>query len=208
MTVRQALDYSASFRTKWNTGVERTLLDQFRLDEGQKTTHLSKGQRTQLALITAICPEPELLVLDEPTSGLDPIVRREFIRTVIGAYQDGDPGRRTVFVSTHLISEFEGLIDEFTIIDRGREVLSLGADTARERYQKIYARFFADVPELTFPGARTIRRQGREIELVTSGNPEAVLDQLRARQAEDIRSEALTLEEIFVSTLQPEGALA
>ena len=120
MTVRQALDYCAAFRSRWNVETERALLDQFRLDERQKTTHLSKGQRTQLALIAAICPEPDLLVLDEPTSGLDPIVRREFIRTVIGAYQEGDPGRRTVFVSTHLISEFEGLIDEFTIIDRGR----------------------------------------------------------------------------------------
>ena len=98
----------------------------------QKTSHLSKGQRTQLALITAICAEPELLVLDEPTSGLDPIVRREFIQTVIGAYQDGEPGRRTVFVSTHLISEFEGLIDEFTIIERGRDVLTLDADVARD----------------------------------------------------------------------------
>ena len=206
MTVRQALDYSASFRPRWNADVERTLLDQFRLDEGQKTTHLSKGQRTQLALIGAICPEPELLVLDEPTSGLDPIVRREFIRTVIGAYQDADPGRRTVFVSTHLISEFEGLIDEFTIIDRGREVLSLDADVARERYQKIYARFGGDAPELALSGARVVRRQGREIELVTSGSPGVVIDQLRARQPEDVRSEALTLEEIFVSTLQPEGA--
>jgi len=208
MTVRQALDYCAAFRSRWNVVTERALLDQFRLDLRQKTTHLSKGQRTQLALITAICPEPELLVLDEPTSGLDPIVRREFIRTVIGAYQDGDPGRRTVFVSTHLISEFEGLIDEFTIIDRGREVLSLDADTARERYQKIYARFASDAPELTLAGARTVRRNGREIELVTSGDPGAVLDQLRARQPEDVRSEALTLEEIFVSTLQPEGAVA
>ena len=108
----------------------------------QKTSHLSKGQRTQLALVTAICPEPELLVLDEPTSGLDPIVRREFIRTVIGAYQDGDPGRRTVFVSTHLISEFEGLIDEFTIIDRGREVLTLDADAARARHEKSLEEIF------------------------------------------------------------------
>ena len=91
-------------------------------------------------------------MLDEPTSGLDPIVRREFIRTVIGAYQEGDPGSRTLFVSTHLISEFEGLIDEFTIIDRGREVLSLDADTARERYQKIYARFAAEVPDLGAAG--------------------------------------------------------
>ena len=79
---------------------------------------LSKGQRTQVALIAAVCPETDLLVLDEPTSGLDPIVRREFIEAVIGAYQQGNPGNRTILVSTHLITEFEGLIDEFTIIDQ------------------------------------------------------------------------------------------
>src|SRR5260370_4276514 len=77
MTVRDTLDYFASFRGHWNRDTERALVDQFRLDPRQKTSHLSKGQRTQLALITAVCPEPELLVLDEPTSGLDPIVRRE-----------------------------------------------------------------------------------------------------------------------------------
>src|SRR3954454_98300 len=208
MTVRHTLDYFASFRGTWNRDTERALLERFNLDPARKTSHLSKGQRTQLALITAICPEPDLLVLDEPTSGLDPIVRREFIQTVIGAYQEGDPGRRTVFVSTHLISEFEGLIDEFTIIDRGRDVLSLDADTARGRYQKIYARFGADVPDFTFAGARLLRRQGREIELVTNGDPGAVLDQLRARSPQDVRTEALTLEEIFVTTLQPEAAHA
>ena len=120
MTVRDTLEYLASFRKNWNGDIESDLLKRFQLDPNQKASHLSKGQRTQLALIGAICPEPELLVLDEPTSGLDPIVRREFIETVIGAYQSGDPGRRTVFVSTHLISEFEGLIDEFTIIEQGR----------------------------------------------------------------------------------------
>src|SRR5580693_3747188 len=153
MTVRQTLEYFAAFRSRWNRDTERMLLDQFRLDPGQKTTHLSKGQRTQLALITAICAEPDLLVLDEPTSGLDPIVRREFIQTVIGAYQEGDPGRRTILVSTHLIAEFEGLIDEFTIIDQGRAVLTLEADEARERYQKIRARFAQTPPEIELRGA-------------------------------------------------------
>ena len=206
MTVRQALDYFASFRPQWNAGTETELLKQFRIDVRQKTTHLSKGQRTQVALIAAICPEPELLVLDEPTSGLDPIVRREFIQTVIGAYQDGDPGRRTVFVSTHLISEFEGLIDEFTIIDKGREVLTLDADTARERYHRVHARFADERPAPDLAGSRVVTRRGREIEVLAEGNLADVLGRLRAHAPESLTTEALSLEEIFVSTLQPHGA--
>ena len=202
MTVRQALDYFASFRTRWNAETEQALLAQFRLDVRQKTSHLSKGQRTQLALITAICAEPDLLVLDEPTSGLDPIVRREFIQTVIGAYQEGDPGRRTVFVSTHLIAEFEGLIDEFTIIEEGREVLTLDADAARERYQKVYARFASEPTPVDFAGARILHRAGREIELVANGNSAQLIERLRAFSLEDVRTEALTLEDIFVSTVR------
>src|SRR5437773_9337816 len=121
--------------------MEAELLECFQIDAGQKASHLSKGQKTQVALIGAVCPEPELLVLDEPTSGLDPIVRREFIQAVIGAYHSSDPEHRTVFVSTHLISEFEGLIDEFTIIEQGRELLTMEADDARDRFQKIRASF-------------------------------------------------------------------
>jgi ABC-2 type transport system ATP-binding protein len=208
MTVRQTLDYFSSFRARWNTETEQALLSQFRLDIGQKTSQLSKGQRTQLALITAICAEPDLLVLDEPTSGLDPIVRREFIQTVIGAYQEGDPSRRTVFVSTHLIAEFEGLIDEFTIIDEGREVLTLDADTARERYQKVYARFIGDAAPIELAGARVLRRAGREIELLANGNSAQLIEQLRALSPEAVRTEALSLEDIFVSTVRPAGAAA
>ncbi len=206
MTVRQAIDYAAAFRPVWNRETERALLDRFRLDVRQKTSHLSKGQRTQLALITAICPEPELLVLDEPTSGLDPIVRREFIQTVIGAYQEGEPGKRTVFVSTHLISEFEGLIDEFTIIEQGRDVLTLDADAARERYQKVYARFAGEAPRLDLGGARVLRRQARELEVLVNGNAADVVERLRAGSPERIETEALTLEEIFVMSLSPERA--
>jgi ABC-2 type transport system ATP-binding protein len=208
MTVRSTLDYFASFRPRWNHQTERVLLDQFRLDLGQKTSHLSKGQRTQLALITAVCAEPELLVLDEPTSGLDPIVRREFIQTVIGAYQDGKPGQRTVFVSTHLISEFEGLIDEFTIIEQGRDVLTLDADAARTRYQKIYARFAEAAATVDLTGAHVLRREGREIEVVVNGNAADVTARMKACSPEALTVESLTLEEIFVATVEPRGAVA
>ena len=202
MNVRETLDYFASFRGHWNRVTESRLLDQFRLDPGQKTSHLSKGQKTQLALIAAICPEPELLVLDEPTSGLDPIVRREFIQTVIGAYQEGAPGQRTIFVSTHLITEFEGLIDEFTIIDRGRAVLTLESDQARERYQKIRARFAQSPPEIDVASALRVRRNGRELELIVNGSGPELMERLRQHNPEALSTEALTLEEIFVATLK------
>jgi ABC-2 type transport system ATP-binding protein len=199
MTVSETLEYVASFRKNWNRDIEADLLKRFQLDPKQKASHLSKGQRTQLALIGAICPEPELLVLDEPTSGLDPIVRREFIETVIGAYQSGDPGRRTVFVSTHLISEFEGLIDEFTIIEQGRELLTMDADAARDRFKKIRTRFPQEL-KLNLSGALNIKRSGREMEILANGNSEQLLAELKAHQPEELRTESLSLEEIFVAS--------
>jgi ABC-2 type transport system ATP-binding protein len=199
MTVRDTLEYLASFRKHWNEDIENDLIKRFQLDPKRKSSHLSKGQRTQLALIGAICPEPELLVLDEPTSGLDPIVRREFIETVIGAYQSGDPGRRTVFVSTHLISEFEGLIDEFTIIEQGRELLTMDADAARDRFKKIRARFPAEL-KLDLPGALKVKRAGRELEILANGNSEQLLAELKSRQPEELKIESLSLEEIFVAS--------
>jgi ABC-2 type transport system ATP-binding protein len=199
MTVRGTLEYYASFRPHWNRDIENDLLKRFQLDASKKTTSLSKGQRTQLALIGAICPEPELLVLDEPTSGLDPIVRREFIETVIGAYQSGDPGRRTVFVSTHLISEFEGLIDEFTIVEGGKNLLTMEADAARDRFKKIRARLPQALP-LNLPGALSVKQNGREVEILANGNSEQLLTELRAHTPEELRVEALSLEEIFVAS--------
>jgi len=202
MTVRNVLDYLASFRAHWNHKTERELLGRFRLDDTKKAGALSRGQKTQLALVGAICAEPELLVLDEPTSGLDPIVRREFIQTVIGAYQEADPGNRSVFVSTHLISEFEGLIDEFTIIENGRAELTLGADEARSRYKKIRARFATAAPTVDFPEARHIRREGRELELTVNGHSEEILRRLQSLAPEELTTETLTLEEIFVAALK------
>jgi ABC-2 type transport system ATP-binding protein len=202
MTVAQTLEYLASFRERWNHKTQNELLDRFQLDRKKKTDSLSKGQKTQLALIGAICPEPDLLVLDEPTSGLDPIVRREFIQTIIGAYQDTGPTRRTVFVSTHLISEFEGLIDEFTIIENGRAALTLEADTAREKYKKIRARFRAEPPRIELPGILNLRRVGRELEIVANGASEQVLERLNAHAPESISTEALTLEDIFMVSLK------
>lgn len=208
MTVRDTLEYFASFRKHWNRDIEADLLKRFGLKPDQKASSMSKGQKTQLALITAVCPEPELLVLDEPTSGLDPIVRREFIETVIGAYQSSDPENRTVFVSTHLISEFEGLIDHFTIIEQGRELFSLEADAARERFKKIRVRFAQPPSTLDLTGALDVKQTGREAEILANGNSEQLLEKLRSLQPEELRCESLSLEEIFVASKTLSGKSA
>jgi ABC-2 type transport system ATP-binding protein len=203
MSVRETLDYQASFRRSWNRDLESKLLDRFHLDADAPTSGLSKGQRTQLALVGAIAAEPEMLVLDEPTSGLDPLVRREFIQTVIGAYQDSDPGRRTVFVSTHLITEFEGLIDRFTILDGGKAVLTAGADEARGRYRKLLAQFEIEAPERPWMAtAKSFRRHGRSLELVVNGNHDPLLAELQSLGPVSVREESLSLEEIFLNTVR------
>jgi ABC-2 type transport system ATP-binding protein len=200
MSAREALDYAASFRERWNQTAEADLLERFRLDVSKPVNGLSKGQRTQLALIAAICADPDLLVLDEPTSGLDPIVRREFIEAVIGTYQEAAPGRRTVLVSTHLISEFEGLIDHFTILENGKATLSLESDQARSMFRKLRVRFAAEAPSVDLTGVLRLSRRGREIELITNGSTEQVMAELRRLEPESIETEALSLEEIFVAS--------
>jgi ABC-2 type transport system ATP-binding protein len=205
MTVRHTLDYFASFRESWDVTVEAELLERFRLDPRKRADTLSKGQGMQLALVTAICPGPELLILDEPTTGLDPIVRREFVEAVVGAYQDADPENRTIFVSTHLISEFEGLVDDFTIVENGEAVLACGADDARNRFRRIRARFSAVPPEIKSPDLVEVRQHGRELELVVSDSYESVVHQIQSFAPEAITVEALDLESIFVALLNPQG---
>jgi hypothetical protein len=84
----------------------------------------------------------------------------------------------------------------------------MAADAARERYQKIYARFSAEPTGLDLAGARVLRRGGREIEIVVNGASGDVLERVKARSPETLTTESLSLEEIFVTTLQPAGALA
>ncbi|MBI4658950.1 MAG: ABC transporter ATP-binding protein [Verrucomicrobia bacterium] len=202
MTIQQHFEYLASFRQRWNQTLEHDLLRQFQLDPGHKVNALSKGEKVQVALIGALCPEPELLILDEPTSGLDPLVRREFIRTVIGAYQDADPGNRTVFVSTHLITEFEGLIDEFTVIEQGKAILNMETEAARLRFKKVRARFKTGAPDLKFPGVVNARQDGREVEMLVDGGEKECLAAVESHCPEAVASESLSLEEIFLAALK------
>ena len=201
MSVRDVLDYDASFRPHWSRDVEVQLLEKFGLDPSAPASTLSRGQRTQLALTAAVAADPDILVLDEPTSGLDPLVRRQFLEAVIGAFQDRHPERKTLIVSTHLIQEFEGIVDEFSVLANGRLALSMNADAARERFGRLRAWFDADAPaELPFKAFQPPRRTGRTLEVLVDGGVEAARLALAGLGATRVEASALTLEDIFFAT--------
>jgi ABC-2 type transport system ATP-binding protein len=84
-------------------------------------------------------------------------------------------------------------------------VLTLEADDARSRYQKIRVRFAEPLPDLDLRGALQVRRSGRELDLIVNGGGAQLLERLQSYKPEALTTESLTLEEIFVATLRTEA---
>src|SRR4029077_20634356 len=102
---------------------------------------LSRGTRTKLALLLALCRGAELLVLDEPTSGLDPAMTEEVLQALV-AHVAGE--EMTVFFSSHQIAEVEQIADHIAIIDRGRAAVTGALDDLRARYRRLHLVFDGD----------------------------------------------------------------
>jgi ABC-2 type transport system ATP-binding protein len=81
---------------------------------------LSKGMLQRTGLAAALVADPELLILDEPMSGLDPVGRKEVRDLIIEERKAG----RTIFFSTHILSDVETLCDRVTILKKGEVVVS------------------------------------------------------------------------------------
>lgn len=93
------------------------LLERMGLQDDRKTLikNCSKGMRQRAALLAALIHSPELLFLDEPTSGLDPAARAEVHRMLAELKAAGT----TVFLTTHDMSEADGVCDRIAILDEG-----------------------------------------------------------------------------------------
>ncbi len=133
MTVEEIGWFAAGFHPIGYRQRFNDLIRQFRLPADRPIKSLSKGMQGKVSLSLAMAHEPELLVLDEPTSGLDPMVRREFLESMVDVAAHG----RTVLLSSHQISEVERVADTIAIIREGRLVLCEPLETLKDRVHEV-----------------------------------------------------------------------
>jgi ABC-2 type transport system ATP-binding protein len=184
------LDLIDSFRAE--------LLERLGLDVSRHIRTLSKGNKQKLGLVQALMHRPELLILDEPTSGLDPLMQEEVARLLEEAVRDG----RTVFFSSHVLSEVERLSHAVAIIREG--AIAAVEDIARLKGRSVHVlevTFAQEPPADLFrlAGVRELRRDGNRVHLQAQDGIDAVIKAIARYPVLDLRTEQPSLEDVFLA---------
>ena len=193
------LDLVDSFRPdKHDPAYRRQLLERLDLDSSLTIRTLSKGNKQKMGLVQALMHRPEVLILDEPTSGLDPLIQLEVAQLLEEAVADG----RSVFFSSHVLSEVERLSHAVAIIRSGSIVAV--EDIARLKGRSVHileVTFAAPPPAGLFalPGVRELRRDGNMVHVQSRDSLDAVVKAIAQQQVVDLRTEQPSLEEIFLA---------
>jgi ABC-2 type transport system ATP-binding protein len=112
----EVIDLFIKLRGSNNISRREELIKRFDLDPTKKCRTYSKGNRQKVALIAALSSDADLYILDEPTSGLDPLMERVFQECILEAKN----ARKSVLLSSHILSEVEKLCDKVAIIREGK----------------------------------------------------------------------------------------
>jgi ABC-type multidrug transport system ATPase subunit len=203
MTVGEMIRFTASFFPKWRPELEQRYVRKFELPLDRKVKALSRGMRTKLALLLALCRGAELLILDEPTSGLDPAMSEEVLQALVTHVASE---AMTVFFSSHQLAEVDQIADHVAIIDRGRAVVSGPLDDLREQYRRIDLVFNTEAPDAQFrsPGVQRTRRKGRVLTVLSSAGAESIVAEARALNPVAVDVVPVTLKEIFLESVVAE----
>ena len=171
---------------------------------GDKVANYSLGMKQRLGIAVALLPNPELLILDEPTNGLDPAGIVE-IRNLLR--QIGSSGK-TVFVSTHLLSEVEVEADRLVMIHNGRLVFAGElADIMQKACESVYAapENTADLPllvELVSAAGKLFHQEGDAVTITAPKEWSSELNRLATSKGvnlRELRPQCESLEDIFLS---------
>jgi ABC-2 type transport system ATP-binding protein len=174
------------------------LLAAFDVASGIRLQNLSRGQRAKVALALATAHDPQLLILDEPTSGLDPMVRRQFLESMVDRAALG----RTVLLSSHQINEVERVADWIAILHQGELKLVQPLDVLKRSTSIVTATMDDPAATVAVPPGNVLTetRSGRQLRWVVRDLPEDWQSIYGAESGvTDLSAQQATLEETFVS---------
>jgi len=132
LTVQQYLDYLRPFYPQWDRELESSTLAMLHLPLPREIGDLSHGMRIKMALACALPFRPKLLILDEPFSGLDPLVRDEFMESLIQ-----QSAEMTVLISSHELNEIDHFATHVGFLDEGRLLFEESMADLTERFREV-----------------------------------------------------------------------
>ena len=206
LTGGQTLTYFGNLRGGVDPAYQASLIERFDLDPSRRYREYSKGNKQKVGLVVALQHRPELLVLDEPTSGLDPLVQQTFFAVLRESVADG----RTVFLSSHVLSEAEKTCDRVAIIRDGRIVMVDRVDALRDlAAHQVELRFTGPVPTEEFeriPGVSGVTAEDHVLRMHVAGPIGPVVKAAARYELADFVSREPSLEETFLAQYGREAA--
>ena len=205
LTGRAILDYLAQLRGGVDPQVRDSLVERFGADIDRPIRQLSTGNRQKIGLVQAFMHEPELLILDEPIAGLDPLVQQSF-HALLGEVSGQG---RTVFLSSHTLSEVERVTHRLAILRQGRLVVVDSLENLRKvAVQRLEIEFAepVDVGEFrALPGVTEVHAEGSVVIVGFEGSADAVVKAAAKHEVRAIRPREEDLEDIFLHYYKADG---
>ncbi len=200
MKVNDLLAFHALYRPTWDAEYAHSLMKSLEVRDHTRFGKLSKGEARRLQLVMTLAHRPRVLLLDEPTDGLDMVMRDRALRLLSDHMAENET---TLLVSTHLVSELEGLGDHLGVLKDGVIATQVDRGTLRRtlrEYTLVVPEGWAGAPELA---DRVVRCEGsgREVAWTVWGEESEVVARLTATGATVREVGALTLERAAVSLL-------
>lgn len=210
LTGRDTLRYFANLRGGVDWEFVEQLAERFTATLDKKVGELSSGNRQKISLIQAFMNRPDVLIMDEPSSGLDPLVQQEFQQSLREVASEG----RTVFLSSHTLSEVQRAADRIGIIRRGKliaveAVASLRSKAVRHVVLHLDSAADGEADFAGVPGVRDVRIDAKVVTLSIDGPMAPLLKMVSERFAiVDMSVEEADLEDIFLTFYRDESAVA
>jgi ABC-2 type transport system ATP-binding protein len=198
LTGDQLLRFIAGLRGGVDQRVAQDVAGRLDCDLRRPIRELSRGNKQKICIVQALMNRPEVLLLDEPTSGLDPLVQQEFFRLIAEVQAEG----RTVFFSSHILSEVERVCERVAIIRQGRILkVSTVSELKTKELRQLAITFGQAAPEELFAhisGVRDVVADGNCLSCVVQGSIDPVVKALAAYEVKDMICQEPSLEDVFL----------